>query len=74
MKEVTITLTGTQYSTLMLALAELNELELNSSCSDAYEDDKFYSLSKEERRVAKRNMGAIYNTTATAYLIHILSL
>ena len=67
-----IELTETQYNTLIEALTELHKTELESSCNDCYEDDKFYTLSKKEQREAKKATGAAFSFTATEYLLDIL--
>jgi hypothetical protein len=70
MKE--ITLTETQYHTLLQALNELYDMEIEASCNDCFKGDKFYTLSKKEQREAKKSAGALFNCTATGYLLDIL--
>ena len=69
---MTITLTKTQYHTLIQALNELHETELEASCNDCFEEDKFYTLSKKEQREAMTHEEP-FNTTATEYLLDILT-
>jgi hypothetical protein len=67
----TFTLTETQYHTLLQALNELHEMEIEMQCNDCEDDDKFYKLSEQERSEAMTHEEP-FNTTATEYLLDIL--
>jgi hypothetical protein len=68
----TFTLTETQYHTLLQALNELHEMEIEMQCNDCEDDDKFYTLSEQERSEAMEHEEP-FNTTATEYLLDILT-